>query len=175
MPTVFAHAAAAAALGAAARPSPRACALAALCAVLPDLDVLAFAAGIPYAHPLGHRGLSHSLAFAVAVGAAVTAAFYRRDPRRLGAFALFTAATASHGLLDMLTDGGLGVGLWLPFEGGRLFFPVRPIEVSPIGAGFWSTRGLAVLASEAVWVGLPAAGLAIGAWAWRRHRARRPA
>ncbi|MCP4044211.1 MAG: metal-dependent hydrolase, partial [Gammaproteobacteria bacterium] len=28
--------------------------------VIPDLDVLSFSLGIPYAHILGHRGLSHS-------------------------------------------------------------------------------------------------------------------
>lgn len=174
MPTVFAHAAVGAAL-ASVRPSPKAVALAAVCTVVPDLDVVAFSFGIPYAHPLGHRGLSHSLAFAVVVGAAVTAWFYRRDPKWPGYLALFTLATASHGLLDMLTDGGMGVGLLLPFVDERYFLPARPIAVSPIGAGFLSARGLAVLASEAVWIGLPASGLVLAAWAVRRHRTRRPA
>jgi inner membrane protein len=41
-------------------------------AVLPDLDVLGFHAGIPYEHPLGHRGLSHSLLFALVVGLGAT-------------------------------------------------------------------------------------------------------
>lgn len=175
MPTLFAHAAAAAALGSAARPSAKACVLAAVCAVLPDADVLAFSLGIPYEHLLGHRGLSHALVVAPVVGALVAALFYWADPDRLGMFALLTLATASHGLLDMLTDGGLGVGLLLPFVDERFFFPVRPVAVSPIGAGFWSAQGLAALASEAVWVGVPASGLAVVAWAVRWHRARRAA
>ena len=174
MPTVFAHAVAGAALGSAVRPTGKAAALAAVCAVLPDLDVLAFAAGIPYEHALGHRGLSHSLAAAALVGALVVGLFFQRAPNRLGLWALFTAASTSHGLLDMLTDGGLGVGLLLPFRDARLFFPVRPVEVSPIGAGFFSARGLAVLQSEAVWIGLPSVLVASGAWL-ARHRARRAA
>ena len=43
--------------------------LLALVAAAPDLDVVGFWLGIPYAHPLGHRGLSHSIAFALLVGA----------------------------------------------------------------------------------------------------------
>ena len=174
MPTVFAHAVAAGALGSAVRPTAKLVALAALCAVLPDLDVLAFGLGIPYDHPLGHRGLSHSLVFAACVGVVVVALFYREDPQRHWLVVLFTLATASHGLLDMLTDGGRGVGLWLPFVDERVFFPVRPIRVSPIGAGFLSPRALAVLASEALWVGLPSLAVAGVAWGVR-HRARRRA
>lgn len=174
MPTVFAHAVAGAALGAAARPGGRVLAVAAFCAVLPDADVLAFAAGVPYEHALGHRGISHSLAAAALVGALAVGLCFRRAHGWLGLWALFTAATASHGLLDMLTDGGLGVGLLLPLSEARLFFPVRPVEVSPIGAGFFSARGWAVLQSEAVWVGLPALAVASVAWGLR-HRARRAA
>src|SRR5262245_4403157 len=96
-----------------------ACALA-VGAVFPDLDVLSFALGIPYEHPLGHRGFSHSLVFAAAL-AGVVARFgfpaVDRGPRaRWRLFALLFAATASHGILDALTNGGLGVGLLLPFS-----------------------------------------------------------
>ena len=37
--------------------------------MVPDLDVIAFTLGIPYAHPLGHRGFLHSLLFALLLGA----------------------------------------------------------------------------------------------------------
>jgi inner membrane protein len=78
-------------------------------------------------------------------------------------------ATASHGVLDAATDGGLGVALLAPFDAERVFFPFRPIAVSPIGASaFVSARGAAVLASELLWIWLPFAllGLAL----WRRGR-----
>ncbi len=44
-------------------------------------------------------------------------------------------ATISHGILDALTDGGLGVAFFAPFVNTRYFFPWTPIKVSPIGAG----------------------------------------
>ena len=37
-------------------------------AMLPDADVIAFHFGIPYVHPLGHRGLTHSIVFAALPG-----------------------------------------------------------------------------------------------------------
>tara|TARA_R110001592_G_scaffold140302_6_gene361233 strand:- start:1054 stop:1314 length:261 start_codon:yes stop_codon:yes gene_type:complete len=33
--------------------------------ILPDFDVIGFKLGIPYSHPLGHRGFTHSILFAV--------------------------------------------------------------------------------------------------------------
>ena len=45
---------------------------------------------------------------------------------------------ASHGLLDALTDGGLGAALLWPFSDERFFAPWRPLPVAPIGARFWS-------------------------------------
>lgn len=162
MPTIFTHAAAAVALGnvyAPDRAPARFWLLSALCAALPDADALGFAFGVRYGDLLGHRGLSHSLAFAAALGFLVVLLFFRderiRSRRSLSLVCYFAVVTASHGLLDALTDGGLGVAFFAPFDDRRYFFPWRPIEVSPIGAGFFSRRGLVVLASEFVWVWLP--------------------
>jgi inner membrane protein len=68
----------------------------------------------------------------------------------------------------MLTDGGLGVALFAPFDNTRIFFPWRPVEVSPIGTGFFSQRGLAVVESEALWIWLPSLVIASGCWLIRR-------
>lgn len=38
--------------------------LGALCTIMPDFDVAGLAFGIPYGEVLGHRGLTHSIAFA---------------------------------------------------------------------------------------------------------------
>ena len=178
MPTIFTHAAAAASLGSlypGGRVPPRFWVLAAACAVLPDADVFGFAFGVRYGHMLGHRGLSHSLPFALLTGAAVATLFFRagafsREWWRLAAF--FSAATASHGLLDALTDGGLGVAFFAPFDDARYFFPWRPVMVSPIGLGFFSSYGLTVIRSELVWVWLPSALLFVGAFAYRRASGR---
>ncbi|HEV2706186.1 MAG TPA: metal-dependent hydrolase, partial [Pyrinomonadaceae bacterium] len=149
--------------------------LSALCAIVPDADVLAFAFHIPYGHMLGHRGLTHSLFFAVVVGFVVSALAFRdvRPPLRRTTLGIYLAAAiASHALLDALTDGGRGVALFAPFSARRYFFPWRPIEVSPIGAGFFSERGWTVLASEFVWVWLPSGALILAVWLWRFVRSR---
>jgi inner membrane protein len=137
-----------------------------LCALsmLPDADVAAFALGIPYSHPWGHRGATHSLLFAAVAGA--LAALLIRRPRLAP---LLIAVIASHALLDALTDGGLGVALLWPFTDRRYFFPLRPIPVAPIGPRFLSERGLLVAATEILYF-LPAFAYAV----WPR-RPRRPA
>ena len=117
--------------------------------LLPDADAVAFALGIPYEHPFGHRGASHSLVFAVAIGLAIFAVTaLRKDPQKLLVSAVAFVVIASHGLLDMLTDGGLGVALFWPFDQGRYFFPWQPIPVAPIGRGLISARGAYVMGVE---------------------------
>ena len=124
-----------------------------------DLDVIAFRFGIPYSHPFGHRGFFHSLLFAWLLAATLAiVASSTSDPRRrpavLAAY-LFICA-ASHGLLDTLTDGGLGIALLSPFSNRRFFAPWRPISVSPIGVRhFLLGPAGEVLISELLWIGLP--------------------
>jgi inner membrane protein len=50
-------------------------------AIVPDLDVIAFSLGIPYAHPLGHRGFSHSLLFAGVLSFLICLAFFYEPSR----------------------------------------------------------------------------------------------
>ena len=145
------------------------------CSVVPDLDVLGFRLGIHYEDLLGHRGLSHSIAFAAGLASLVLIATKPKlNPpvhRGLVWFYLFLA-TASHGLLDALTNGGLGVALLSPFITTRYFFPFTPIEVSPLGLRFFSAGGLAVLMSECCWVWFPAIAFAVAAVFVRRLVAR---
>ena len=157
MPTVFTHAVVALAAGHAAMAKPRPArfwVLAVACSMLPDADVLGFFLGIPYAHPLGHRGFFHSPFFGLLLGLAVTLTFFREIPRFSRTWwaylAFFSLVTASHGILDALTDGGLGIALLWPFDLARYFAPWRPIPVAPIGWAFISARGAAVLLFEAL-------------------------
>jgi inner membrane protein len=180
MATAFTHALVGSALAVAAPAgTPRArlaLALAAL-AVLPDIDVLGFHLDIPYEHWIGHRGLLHSLAFAACAGV-LTAALAFRDPprgsRRWWVVAgLLALATASHGLLDAFTDGGLGVGFWLPFHDARSFLPWRPLPASPLSLGaFMGAQGCAILAAEARWLWPPVLVLAGALALLRRHSLR---
>jgi inner membrane protein len=111
--------------------------------MLPDADVVGFALGIPYDAPFGHRGASHSLFFAALVGAIAFAMWATRAPKRAaGVGLLIGALVASHGLLDALTDGGLGIALLWPFSTDRFFFSWQPIPVAPIGVRFLSPQGL---------------------------------
>ena len=163
MPTIVTHAVVGAALaqvGPRCVPRGRLTLALVVLAVFPDLDVVAFHLGIPYSHWLGHRGLSHSLLFAVCVAAIVARFEFRQAPpgTRDGwcVFGLCTLAIASHGLLDAFTNGGLGVAFFLPLTTNRYFFPFRPLEVSPIGVeNFLRGPAFAVFASEILYLWFP--------------------
>ena len=169
MASLFGHIAASTALGCAFFPKqvrPATLLLAGFCAFAPDLDVLGFRFGIPYSSEWGHRGWTHSIFFATLFGGLAAWIFTRFDnqggsTRQAGLLAVWCAlSTIFHPLLDMLTNGGRGCALWWPFSKERIFFPFRPIQVSPMSvSGFISEWGLTVLASETVWIGLPALGL----------------
>jgi inner membrane protein len=113
----------------------------ALCAVVPDVDLLA-----PYLGGDGdlHRRFTHSLMFGGLLGIACGAAgaILRRSPGqyiRLGAIVAMSAL--SHALLDMLTTYRLGAALLSPFSASRYASPWQPIDS---------------LTSEGLWVALPA-------------------
>ena len=171
MPTIISHAAVplALAFGLGREFVPRRLVQAGVVAsILPDLDVLAFGLGIAYEDALGHRGFSHSLAFAALLALAAACGSRAFDTTFIRAFWFVFAATASHGLLDALTNGGLGVAFLWPFSDERHFAPWQPIEVSPIGRGFFSAQGARVLLSELVWVWAPCALAAVLLRAGRR-------
>jgi inner membrane protein len=115
---------------------------------LPDADVIGFSLGVQYGDAWGHRGATHSLIFALIVGAivALIAMWMKRPALRTFTFA--TLIVASHGLLDTLTDGGRGVALLWPFDLTRYFAPWRPLPVSPIGLGYLSPYGMFVGITE---------------------------
>lgn len=128
----------------------KACAAFAALAMLPDADVIAFALGIPYEHPWGHRGATHSLVFALFVAglAYLVAKPMKLPPLRAAACTL--VAVGTHGPLDALTNGGLGAELFWPFSEQRFFAPITPIPVAPIGLHMISLRGFLVVVIELV-------------------------
>ncbi|HEX7638836.1 MAG TPA: metal-dependent hydrolase, partial [Burkholderiaceae bacterium] len=171
MPTILTHTAVPLALGlglGSRLVPPRLLLAGVLAAMAPDLDGLGFDLGIPYASTYGHRGLLHSLAFAGLLAlAASTAAGGLRTTRR-GAFAFVLASAASHGLLDMMTTGGMGVAWFWPWSDARHFLPWRFIRVSPLSLHrLLGPVGRAVLRCELRTVWLPAVGVAAALWAAR--------
>jgi len=136
--------------------SKRLLVVAALATVVPDLDVVAFLYGIPYGDPFGHRGFTHSFAFAGLAGFAATFFARRLNSSKLISFWMIFLSTASHPLLDSLTNGGNGVAFFWPLSDARYFLPWQPIMVSPIGIrSFFEARSIQVLISEFYWVLLP--------------------
>ncbi|MDT7040890.1 metal-dependent hydrolase [Candidatus Nitronereus thalassa] len=137
-----------------------------LCSVLPDVDVLGLFMGIDYGHALGHRGFMHSLSFSFGVGLVTVMVGFSHVVRGSTLWWIlifhFTVVTASHGVLDAMTNGGLGVAFFAPFDNTRYFLPWTPILVSPIGAEFFGWRGLEVIASEIFYVWIPILVIASG-------------
>lgn len=158
MPTIFAHSLIPASLKFALQKeliSGRLFLLGILASIIPDMDVITFKFGIPYGSQWGHRGFTHSIFFAFCL--ALTSSAFARFllSGRLTAFIYIFISAVSHPILDSFTNGGKGCALYWPFITDRIFFSWRPIEVSPIGANFFSTRGLTVIYSEICWVGIP--------------------
>lgn len=178
MASAFAHAAAALALGTAFRKPEgpaRFWIVGAAAAVVPDLDFIGYRLGVPYESVFGHRGATHSLLFAAILATALLLLFRGEQwERARGKLWLFLfLATASHGVLDAMTDGGGGIAFFAPFDNTRYRFPWHPIEVSPMSISrFFTARGVKILASELVWVGIPAALFALAAISIRSRRGR---
>ncbi len=118
--------------------------------LLPDVDVIGFALGVDYGDPWGHRGATHSLTMSVALGLTIglSAHWFKRRAIRTGLVA--SMVLASHGVLDTMTDGGLGSALFWPFSLTRYFAPWRPIPVAPIGLDYFSPYGVIVALIELV-------------------------
>ncbi len=161
MPSAFSHAIAAVALGRAyttLRLPLRFWLLSAGCALAPDLDVYCPRSFFEYSHMLGHRGLTHSFLFAAVLSGLIVLLAFRRPIEgisRKALFVLFFLATASHGVLDAMVDGTLGVAFLAPFSPERFFLPWRPIVSSPTGLAFFSAAGAAVIMNEFVWLWIP--------------------
>jgi inner membrane protein len=132
------------------RPSWRSAAAWSALSMLPDVDVIGFPLGVKYQDPWGHRGATHSFAFAVVVGVAagLIGRWFKRPAWRTTLFA--TVVLATHPILDTMTDGGLGCALFWPLDLTRYFGPWRPIQVAPIGLAFLSPYGAIVATSEIV-------------------------
>jgi inner membrane protein len=138
-----------------------------LCSILPDFDVFGFQFGVRYGDLWGHRGMTHSLLFAAVAAAAFAVALGDKAHERWQLAGLLFLITASHGVLDAMTNGGLGVAFFSPFDRHRYFFPWRPIWVSPIGGrALFSSRALQVIEHES-WIWAPALALFVAMWAIR--------
>ncbi|SRR6266404_9489911 len=175
MPSIPTHLLVGAALGQAAaqpmRSDWRFWTAALVCSALPDVDVIGFSFDVQYGDLWGHRGMTHSILFAALVGVAAAMLLGRSRAQLLWNASLLFLTTASHGFLDAMTNGGLGIAFFSPFDPTRYFFPWKPILVSPIGLGrFLSQRGAAVLGSEIIYVWLPALAIGLALYGLRKRQ-----
>ena len=133
-----------------------------LMAVAPDLDTpLMRGFDLPRRSLFSHRGFFHSALFLTVFSGCLAAFVARRHPWSSAAWltVLWAGSAITHPLLDMLTDGGGGVMLLYPLTSERLFFPWRPIRVSPLSIWAFFRRAGGILKSEFPFC---AAALAIG-------------
>jgi inner membrane protein len=147
-------------------------ALAAFLPIVPDFDAFSTA---PYDNytALGHRGLTHSLLFALWVGAFAASLTFRRFGMSFWALSgLFFVIIASHGLLDALTRGGGKIPFLWPLTGR--YGNWGPIPVADIAMEWPDPRRSRAIRSELLWVWLPTAGLVAAVTVYRLLRARRP-
>lgn len=170
MPSAFSHAIASVALGRAytTRKLPlRFWVLSAGCALAPDLDVAFNRLGIGYSELLGHRGITHSILFAIVLSGGVLLLAFRRPItglNRVALFLYFFLVTASHAILDAMVDGMVGVAFFAPFSSARYFLPWRPIVSSPIGMAFFTSDGATVLMNEFVYIWVPSLIVILTPW-----------
>lgn len=137
-------------------PSRRLFWLSVILTLLPDADVIAFKFGVPYESQWGHRGFTHSIVFSLVLALAFSFLARVLQSSKKAVFVWSFTSLLSHTVMDALTNGGLGVAVFWPFDHGRYFFPWTPVEVSPIGVSrFLSMRGVEVVINEILWLWLP--------------------
>lgn len=138
MPLPLAHALVGASAAAALQPASRSqqwkpILIAAFLGICPDFD---YALNFMRISGGGwHHGFTHSIAFALLLGL-LTIVILRDWSVR--SFVLFSAAAASHTLLDYLITESRGVALWWPFTDHRYKLEItNPIDYTWSNASIW--------------------------------------
>ncbi len=145
-------------------------------ALLPDADVLLVALGACDAGACGHRGASHSLPLALAIGLLGGYVAHRLKWPVVRTAIATAFAVGSHAVLDVLGAGGRGLPLLWPFSSERFTSPIRIFPDSPRGQAFLSRAGAISVAVEfAVFLPMMVYALwpRVSAWLSARATARR--
>jgi len=110
--------------------------------IMPDIDILAFRFDIAYSDLWGHRGMTHSLLFAFIWSIFLWFIILRSSDYRhqrfisktsITAITILFLSTSSHGILDAMTNGGLGVAFFSPFDTTPTFYPGNPYKFHRLG------------------------------------------
>src|SRR5262245_34618533 len=112
--------------------------LSALCQWLPDIDVFSYVLTIQEQHPLGHRGVAHSLVSAGLLALGVLRYGYPElriaAPHWWSMYTWFFVLTALHGVFDAMVADSLGIAFFWPFDSTRYHLPWQPFIDMPITA-----------------------------------------
>ena len=151
--------------------------IAMFCAVLPDISAIFTRFGVSNEALLGHRNFTHSLSFALITGFVAVWLGFREvklfSRSSISLWIFFFICTASHGLLDAMTNGGLGIAFYSPFSGERYFLPWTPVDMPEIKPNqFLGKWGKKVIISELIWICLPMLVLMLSVVGFRKWRSR---
>ncbi len=131
-----------------------------LASSFPDIDGLSFLFGIPYKSLFGHRGFFHSIFFAFLLSNILI--YFGLPNVKLFAQrwfyyeTIFFLITLSHGILDAMTAGGMGVAFFSPFSNKRYLFPWKPLIACPLTIrDFFSEWGKIVAINEFICIWIP--------------------
>ncbi len=136
-----------------------------LCSVAPDFDYIGYILGIEYGAFFGHRGFSHSIFYCLVFAFLITSIFFRKNKGEivkikskyfLLLFTNFFAVGMSHVLLDMFTNGSLGVAIFSPFLSTRYDFEMMFVEAMPLSLKYFFTmNGPLIFLKEVVYFIIP--------------------
>tara|TARA_B110000263_G_C15250633_1_gene483910 strand:- start:24 stop:563 length:540 start_codon:yes stop_codon:yes gene_type:complete len=131
-----------------------------ICTALPDADMIGYYLGIPYNHLFGHRGISHSMFFALLLGFLVYFLFFRQEKlSKINSFMIFiyfSFVTMSHGFLDALTNASYGIPFFAPFDNTRYLFPYRPINAPSLDIQyFFKEQFFEIMIGEIILISIP--------------------
>jgi len=116
-----------------------------------------------------HRGITHSMGFAIACSIVLAVIFGRRSRRACRAVCLLSATSyLSHLLLDLLTTGGRGIPVFWPLSEALVQFSVTPFPQVHHSEGLWYAGHIPVLIFESAY-SLVLLGLIYGSRRSRRY------
>jgi inner membrane protein len=144
--------------------------VAVIVSIWPDLDYATLPFEVRPNDLLGHRGLTHSIFVAIAIGLAASLLFPKTTRKRMASFLVLVAL--SHPIIDAFTSGDLGVALFWPLTRARFLSPLPLVATCPVGLdewlGYW---GVLTIANEALYIVTPVAlAVAYRRWPERRRR-----
>ena len=115
------------------------------------ITAAAVAADVDFLMPLKHRGITHSVGAAMAIGVWITATFALVGRQRAWWIATLGSLSAlSHAALDILTAESGVPALW-PFSNVEISLSDPPLPAASLSAALWTPQGVVRALGEFTW------------------------